>query len=476
MGLSPLHLVFCSAEVAPFAKVGGLGDVVGSLPKALSERGINVSIVMPRYGNIDPKKGGFSPLETTFNVDFNDHQETVGLWKGSLPGCDTVTVYLLDHEFWFTKHPAVYPPNEPDYERGRFQFFSHAVLKGLEALALRPHVLHVHDWHTALIPALLSNGRSSHFSHTKTVLTIHNLAYQGWHGDKNQLAEGIQHADWITTVSPTYAREIQTPEYGCGLDGLLQNVSHRLQGIINGIDTEAFNPQTDPALKQTYDVHSVASGKAICKADLQQQLNLPQTEDPPLFGFVSRLVDQKGLDIFLPVLTQLLENPSEHLKEAQWVILGTGDPTYEEALRNLSHRFPQLSVTLGFDVILAQKIYAGSDFFLMPSKFEPCGLGQLIAMRYGSLPVVRSTGGLADTVIDAQKDPENGTGLSFNDYEESALYDALQKACQIKKGDFPPSDLWPKLRHNAMMADFSWKTSAKAYHTIYNALTSPVKI
>ncbi len=464
-----LNVVFCSAEVAPFAKVGGLGDVVGSLPKALAEQGVQASVMMPRYGMIEPEAFGFDKIKTRFNVWFEGKEELVSIWKGTLPGSDTVTVYLLEHEFWFADNPAVYPIGQTDYEVGRFRFFSQAVLEGLEALDIQPDVIHVHDWHTAMIPALLAQEKNLYFSDTRTVLTIHNLAYQGWHDNRNYLVEGIWSADWITTVSPTYAQEIQTAEYGCGLDSLLRDSAQRLQGIVNGIDMERFNPQTDSAIVQHYDVSSVEAGKARCKIDLQQAIGLPVESEVSLFGFVSRLVDQKGLDILLPVLMDTFETTSA-LAESQWVILGSGEQYYESALRILAKRFPQVAVQIGFDTGLAQRIYAGSDFFLMPSRFEPCGLGQLIAMRYGSIPVVRATGGLADTVIDVTKNPEKGTGVCFDTYDSSALKQALQTAI----GYYKDRAAWRKFRQNAMVADFSWETSAKAYCAIYNNLTSRI--
>ncbi len=464
-----LQVVFCAAEAAPFAKVGGLADVVGSLPRALHEAGVAVCVLLPRYGCIDPDAEGFEQLDVRCQVPFEDREETIALWHGHLPE-SSVPVYLVENATWFASRRSVYPEGDPQTELNSFLFFSAAVFEALHALTIRPDVLHLHDWHTAPVAVKLAHLRQEdsaafggNYADTRSVLTIHNLSYQGHDGTTNWLAEGIRHADEITTVSPSYALEIQTPQQGCGLDILLREHQSQVQGILNGIDEQIFDPATDRFLPKPYDIESFEEGKAFCKADLQRELGLPAAPEKPLFGMVSRLVEQKGLDILLPALEVLASD-----LEAQWVILGSGEPRYEDGLRALSDRFRQVAVHLGFNLALAQKIYAGSDFFLMPSRFEPCGLGQIIAMRYGSLPVVRAVGGLADTVKDVDDHPRDGTGIVFREFDIPAMAGAVRRAEAL----YCKPENQRRVIRNAMSANFSWSVSAKAYREVYNSLVS----
>lgn len=455
-----MNIIFCAAEAAPFAKVGGLGDVVGSLPKALTHQGLKPVLVLPRYGFLDPHELGLEKLPLQLTVALFNKPHEVGVWQGRLPD-SSIQVYFLESAKYFASRQVVYPPDYSQEVEG-FLLFSKALFELLVQLNLQADILHLHDWHTAPAAVELVEQRrqNAFFQNTRSMLTIHNMAYQGHYQGTNWLAEGLRHADFITAVSPSYAQEIQTSEFGAGLEGIVQARATTVQGILNGIDTGFYNPATDVFLPQTYDHNTVHEGKALCKQVLQQELGLSIRSDLPLVGMITRLVEQKGLDILLPALETLLQRP------AQWVILGSGEAGYETILRELNPRYTNFRSYLGFNVALAQKIYAGSDIFLMPSRFEPCGLGQMIALRYGSVPVVRATGGLIDTVFDAETDKANANGFCFSAYDSTAMAQSLDRALQT----YPDKQRWYPLMENAMSADFSWTQSARQYEAVYSRM------
>ncbi|MBX2861447.1 MAG: glycogen synthase [Vampirovibrio sp.] len=473
-----MNIVFCAAEASPFAKVGGLADVIGSLPKSLAITNLSPAIectpivIMPLYGCIDPVEHQLEQINLTVTIPFQGSDCQINIWLGKLPGSD-VSVYFLEHQPILSGRTAVYPVGAPELEREQFELYCAAVLPALKALAFQPDILHLHDWHSAALAKILKETRQADpfFQHTRSVLTIHNLAYQGIYGEQNYLRDGLQHADCLTTVSPTYAHEIQTSEYGEGLDSLLTSRKESLTGVLNGLDTTVFDPSADPFIHQPYGPIEPFAGKMACKKDLQLEMGLPVVSDVPVFAMVSRLVDQKGLDILLPVLEDMANNPDNLLNSAQWVIIGSGEPHYEKALKKFAGRSANIKIYIGFHLALAQKTYAGSDYFLMPSRFEPCGLGQLIAMRYGSIPIVRQTGGLEDTVTDVRLHPEAGTGYIFEDYTSQSLQDVLETAI---KGHL---DNWHQMAQRAMVQDFSWQASAGLYKKLYQQLatTNPIE-
>lgn len=465
-----MKILFASAEAYPLAKVGGLGDVAGSLPKALKALGHDVRIVMPRYGMIT------GPMEerTRFTVRLPDGVHDVGLFETRL---GDVPVYLLDKPDLYDR-PKVY---EYDDDGQRFGFFCKAVLDLLPAADFWPDVIHSNDWHTALVPAFLqtADGRDERLRRIGTVFTIHNLLHQGlfpkdlfdwlglptemwnpegveFYGQLNFMKAGIVYAGRVNTVSPTYAKEIQTEEFGERLDGLLRSRSAKLSGILNGIDTEVWNPAKDGLLAQKYSKSTVEK-KGANKAALQKEANLPTETDVPLIGYVSRVTAQKGFDILIDAIPDILD------QGAQFVLLGTGEKKYEDPMSELARTRSDLIVWLKYDEALAHRIYAGSDFFLMPSKFEPCGLGQMISLRYGTIPIVRSTGGLADTIVDVTANPSRGNGFLFRDYTSGALLEAVRRAIEFyrsKRG-------WKAIVQRAMSSDMSWKASARQYAALY---------
>ncbi len=471
-----LNILSISAEVAPFAKTGGLGDVAASLPKALQALGHDVRVVMPAYQSIEDSyrtgKYGLHALPGQLNVPTGVGVVPVGVFEGRLPGSE-VPVYFIAERNLFGR-PSVYGYNDDAY---RFAFFSRAALELSLALNFRPDVVHGHDWHAAPALAWLSTAGSAdyHWRGTPSIFTIHNLAHQGrthWgvfdymqllthrlneegYDEVNFMARGIHHATLINTVSPTYAREIMTPAGGAGLDGLLRHRSYDVHGILNGLDYDEWNPQTDPHLARPFSAEQLGD-RLENKRALQARAGLPQLDDVPLVAMVTRLDWQKGLDITGHVLHMLLNN---YAGEAQFVVLGTGAPEYEQMLAQITgyHR-TKGAAFLTYAADLAPLIYGGSDMFLMPSRFEPCGLGQLIAMRYGSVPVVRATGGLADTVQDGV------TGFTFNTYSSDAFWQALQRAIFIYNVDRPA---WRAIQRNGLAADFSWQRSALGYQQLY---------
>lgn len=467
-----LNVLFLSAEVAPFAKTGGLGDIGGSLPKALRQMGHDVRVVMPAYQKIEAGYPGVSPTGIVLHVPTGAGVLPAGVFEGRLPGSD-VPVYFIAEWNLFNR-PNVYGYWDDPY---RFAFFSRAALELTQALGWRPSVVHAHDWHTApAVTWLATAGQSDpRFRGIPSIFTIHNLAHQGrtsWnifnylqlythglaeepYGEVNFMARGIYHATLVNTVSPSYAREIMTEAGGAGLDGLLRYRHYDLHGILNGLDYEEWNPVADPRLPQPYDLDSLDQ-RIHNRRALQARAGLPQRDNIPLVSIVSRLDWQKGLDLVGHVVHLLMNG---YAGDAQFVVLGTGAAHYENMFAQLAnyHR-NKMTAFLSYDANLAPLIYAGSDMFLMPSLFEPCGLGQMIAMRYGNVPVVRLTGGLADTVQDGI------TGFTFYDYSVDAFWDALQRAIYIYNVD---KDSWRRIQENGMKTDFSWQRSAQGYQQLY---------
>jgi starch synthase len=474
--MPPLKILFISAEVAPFAKSGGLGDVGGSLPKALRALGHDVRVVMPAYRSIETDfyagRGGYTAHPGGLLVPVRGAGVPAGVFEGRLPGSD-VPVYFIAQRSLFDRD-EIYGYSDDAY---RFAFFSRAALELTQLLQWRPDLVHAHDWHAA--PALTwlatAGQADARYRGIASLFTIHNLAHQGrspWdifnylglithglteeaYGEVNFMARGIYHATLVNTVSPTYAREIMTPDGGAGLYPLLRHRAYDVHGILNGLDYTVWDPETDRRLAAPFSATDLEARRANKRA-LQERAGLPQRDDVPLVAMVSRLDWQKGLDITGQVIHQLLNGGAG---EAQFVVLGTGQPEYEGMFAQLAgyHR-DKMAAFLVYDGRLAPLIYAGSDLFLLPSLFEPCGLGQLIAMRYGSVPVVRATGGLADTVQDMV------TGFSFNDYSSAAFWQALQRALYIYNVD---QESWQALQRNGMTADYSWPRSAVGYQQLY---------
>lgn len=463
----PLSVLFATAEVAPLAKVGGLADVAAALPKALKQRGHDVRVILPAYAQIKRAHGGLFPLIEALHVDFQATTLMPGLEVARLAG--EVPLYLVDQPELFDRERLY----GYDDDALRFLFLTRAVPEVLRRVGWIPDVIHANDWHTALLPEIVRQDNL--FDRTATLLTIHNLAYQGQFSQAiaqmaglphenephNFMARGVLHADAVNTVSPRYAREILTPALGEQLDELLRAHAHKLFGILNGIDSDVFNPASDPHLPHRYAIGDL-TGKRQDKRELQNELALPDDPQAPLIGMVTRLADQKGFDLVAAGLPRLIQQT-----RAQLAVLGTGEPQYHELLRSWASRHPdRIAIRLTFDAALAQRIYAGSDLFLMPSRFEPCGLGQLIGLRYGSIPVVRATGGLADTIQDADAHPDTGNGFVFDAYDPDAMFDAIQRASH----HFQDPDAWQRLMKRAMACDFSWRESARHYEDLYQKI------
>ncbi|MBA3316039.1 MAG: glycogen synthase GlgA [Planctomycetaceae bacterium] len=483
-----MRIVLASSEAVPYSKTGGLADVTSALAKSLAGSGHNVTLVVPHYPQLQ-RQNGKRPLASTgqpLQIWLGGKIVTANLYWGTLPGSD-VTVLFVDQPDFFDR-PALYGNKDGDYQDNcaRFCFFSRAVMEACRTLVLRPDIIHANDWQTGLIPALLEAEYRDQpgFENTSSVFTIHNLAYQGqfWHwdynltgldwkyfnaeqmehwGGLNLLKTGISFSDMVTTVSPTYAYEITTPLGGMGLDGILSRRSGDLVGILNGIDPDEWNPATDEHLPANYDAKTVFEIKPQCKAALQQELNLEVRPDVPLFGMVSRMADQKGFDLVATAAEEMLK------LDAQFCFLGSGDPRYEALVRHLANTYHgRVAATVGFDNGLAHRIEAGSDAFLMPSRFEPCGLNQMYSLAYGTAPIVRSVGGLKDTVVDAS--PKNlflgaATGFRFEDYDAAGLLWAVRRAAEM----YPKKNLWQQLIRSGMSQDFSWGKSAGRYVEVY---------
>ena len=475
-----MQIVFASAECAPFVKTGGLGDVAGSLPAALVRAGAEVIVMVPKYATIKDEYKSQMEHFSDFYVSLGWRNEYCGLEKLEHDG---VTYMFIDNERYFARD---YPYGFFD-DGERFAFFSKAITESLQHLpeGFECDILHCNDWQTALAPVFLREFYQGLplYDRVKTVFSIHNVAFQGQFSDTvmedilgvahipaaasqlrcdacsiNYMLGALRYADAITTVSPTYANEIQTPEFGEGLDGVLRERSYALQGILNGIDVAGFDPATDKRIAANYTVDD-RSGKAVCKAKLQEELGLEVRDDRPLMVMVTRLTRQKGMDLVMYALDRILAGG------VQVAVLGTGDRDYEDGLRYFQDKYPgTMAARIEFDPALSQRMYAAADMFLMPSKFEPCGLSQIIAMRYGTLPIVRETGGLKDTVIPYNEFTGEGTGFSFSNFNGDEMGDAVFRAARLF---WDNRDAWNQLVTQAMSQDFSWTRSADKYLDLY---------
>jgi len=479
-----MKILFAASEAVPFAKTGGLADVIGSLPKELVKQKLDVRVIMPKYEDIPAAFSDEMETVAEFESYIGWRKQYIGIKSLEYQG---VTFYFIDNEYYF-KRSGLYGYGD---EAERFAFFCRAAIEALPQLDFQPDVIHCHDWQTGLIPVLLKAHYSQldFFRHIRTVMTIHNLKYQGvfsqpllrdltglgddyfsgvaleLHGGASFLKGGLQFADHLTTVSPTYAEEIQTPYYGEFLDSLLRYRSGELTGILNGIDYESYDPMADPNLAVNY--RDSLPKKHQNKTALQERLGLPVGADIPMIAIVTRLVQQKGLDLIAHVLSEIISTG------VQLVVLGTGDHSYEQLFRHAQAAYPgQVSANITFDEGLARQIYAGADLFLMPSQFEPCGIGQLLALRYRTVPVVRETGGLRDTVQPYNEFTGEGTGFSFSNYNAHDMLHTIRRAVFFCKND---RDAWLKIQQNIKKADFSWKRSAQQYIALYKDLAKQVK-
>lgn len=478
--MPPLKVLLASSEVVPFRKTGGLADVAGALPKALHRRGLDVRVVMPLYAGMAWDE--LERLDGVLTVPMYYGAERAGVRMARLPSSD-VPIYFLEHHAYFDRPYPYGPPGDayPD-NLERFTFFSRGCVELAKALAFVPDVVHANDWQTALVPVYLNTvewGQPLHGA--ASIFSIHNMAYQGnfdagafsitglgWEhyhagefehfGQMNLLKAALMHSTLVSTVSPTYAREIQTPELGCGLDGLLAGRGSDVRGILNGIDLDEWDPAVDPHLPAPYDADDMI-GKADCKAALQRELDLPERPEVALFGVVGRLTYQKGFDVLARALERLLG------WDLQVALLGTGDADAERYFAAMTeHRGDKFGAHIGFDNGLAHRIEAGSDFFLMPSRFEPCGLNQMYSQRYGTLPIVRATGGLADTVANYDEVTGGGTGFVFQDLDAGSLAETVGWALSTFY-DRPEHIV--AMRRWAMARDFSWDRSAAEYENLY---------
>ena len=473
----PLRVLVIASESVPFVKTGGPADVIGALPRALRRLGHDVRVILPCYSSIDPARWRLRPVVESLAVPMNHSSEQVSVLV--TPEAEPLPVYFVGSEHYLQREKLYGYGDDGD----RFILFCRAALEFTRHLGWAPDVIHCHDWHTAIIPNWMKTiyRDDPFFAHTATVYTIHNLAYQGIFGYRilevaglaeegflyaeipeladvvDLMGRGIHYADAISTVSPRYAREILTPEFGERLDPVLRERKDRLYGILNGIDTQQSDPASDPYLTAHYDAFSLDQRPANKRA-LQEQMRLPVSACTPLIGIISRLTDQKGFDLLDQTLIPMIE------QGIQLVIAGSGDQHYHSMLQRLAARYPrQVSVHLTFNLETSARIYAGSDMLLMPSRFEPCGLTQMLAMRYGSIPIVHRTGGLADTVQEFDPATETGNGFSFVKYDSFHLFAAVTRALEAYK----VSDQWQRLMQRAMLADYSWDASAEQYVALY---------
>ncbi len=476
-------ILFATSEAVPFMKTGGLADVTGSLPKYFDKEKYDVRIILPKYLCMDEMWKGQLHFKCHFYVNLSWRKQYVGIFETEYEG---ITYYLVDNEFYFAGDK---PYNELYQDVEKFTYFSKAVLEALPYIDFCPDIIHCHDWQTGMIPVFLKTvyGSQNYYAGMKAVYSIHNLKFQGrWnlatvmditglpaqiftadklesYGEANLLKGGVVYADAITTVSKTYAYEITTEQGGEGLDGLMRARSNSLYGIVNGIDYDEYNVETDTYIYKNFTKSTAEVGKAANKEALQKEMGLPVEKNTFLVGMVSRMTNQKGFDLVAYIMEELL-----HTEKIQFVVLGTGEEQYQNMFRYFEDRYPKkLKVNIGYSEEMAHRIYASCDAFLMPSLFEPCGLSQLMSMRYGTLPIVRETGGLKDTV-EAYNEYENtGTGFSFANYNAHEMLATLRYAMDVyynKKKD------WNKMMLRAMSQDFSWNSSAREYERLYENL------
>jgi len=488
-----LKILLATSEAVPFAKSGGLADVCGALPLELARLGHQPAVILPAYRQVRQAGIPIEPTGIRFEVPIGTKMVAGTFLKSHLPNSD-VPVYLVEQDHYYNRQ-ELYQADGKDYRDNceRFVFFSRAVLESIRLLGLQADVLHANDWQTGLVPAYLKAEYRAlpGYEQIGTLFTIHNISYQGlfWHwdmlltgldwkyfnwqqmeffGNLNLLKTGIVFADAISTVSPRYAEEIQSAPLGCGLEGVLQNRRDVLSGIINGVDYGEWNPATDLHLAANYGPEKPQNGKSICKAAVQSEVGLPHAPQVPLVALVGRLVDQKGVDLVATVLRDWAKT-----FDVQWVILGTGEPTYHEQFTTLAKRYPQkVVVRLEFSNPLAHRLGAGADIFLMPSRYEPCGLSQIYRLKYGTIPVVRATGGLADTIIDLRDETlaaGTANGFSFREYSPLALGETLKRACDTYTAK---PDVWARLMRTGMLQDWSWSNSAKQYLELYRQIAA----
>ncbi len=470
-----MKVLFASSEALPFAMSGGLADVAGALPKALRKRVIGCRVVMPLYECVSEELRSRMRFVTSITVPVAWRRQYCGIFEAK---AGNVTYYLLDNQYYF-KRPNLYGYYD---DAERYAFFSRAVLEILPHIDFKPDIIHCNDWQTGMVPVYLDMFYKfdPFYADIKTVFTIHNIQYQGKYGHDlledvlglpkensdvvdydgcvNIMKGAIMCCDRITTVSPTYSREILDPYYSHGLDYVLKDKQDRLTGIVNGIDIDVYNPETDAMIFKNFSASDM-SGKAVNKAELQKALNLPEREDVPLIGIVSRLVEHKGFDLVKAVFEELLN------EDVQFAILGSGEWTYETFFYEMSQKYPEkVGLKLGFVPDLAHKIYAGADIFLMPSKSEPCGLAQMVALRYGTIPIVRETGGLNDTIQDSGDGL--GNGFTFKNYNAHEMKDTILRAV----GGYRNKEGWEILKNRAVSCDNSWNASAGSYIALYKEL------
>lgn len=476
-----MKIVFVASEMEPFAKTGGLADAMGALAAGIAGLGHEVAVFLPRYKQIDIQKRGLQLAVDNIEVQLGSEKEHGKIYSASLKS--GVAVYFVDKPEFFVRD-TYYGPTGTDYPDNdrRFAFFQRAVFEALKKLPFKPDIMHAHDWQAGLVPVYLKTiySHDSFFSKTKSVFTIHNLAYQGnfppdslpmvglgwehfrmerleFYGKFSFMKGGLLDSDALTTVSERYAQEIQTKEFGCGMEGVLARVRGHLHGIVNGIDTEEWNPETDKEIAAQFNFKKIEK-KAVNKAALQKDHGLELDPKAPVLVVVSRLVEQKGVDILIPALESILAMGT------QFVLLGTGEERYHHVLREIAKKNKtRCAVHITFDARMAKRMYAGADMILLPSYYEPCGLAQMIGLRYGTVPVVRATGGLADTVQEFDPKTGKGNGFSFRDYTADALRQTVERAISVYKNE----KKWLELVENAMSSDFSWKASAKKYEHIY---------
>ncbi|MGD7046170.1 glycogen synthase GlgA [Jeotgalibacillus proteolyticus] len=475
-----MKILFAVSECAPFVKSGGLGDVAGALPKELKKMGSDVRVMMPKYSMIAEELRQKAKKITSISIPM--------AWRSQYCGIETlvhndVTYYLIDNEYYFYRDTLYGHGDDGE----RFSFFCQAVLEALPVIPFKPDLIHCHDWHTGMVPFLLDRKyrNDPYYRDMRTVFTIHNLQFQGWftpeilgdclnlddyhyysgdleyNGSVNFMKGAILSSNALTTVSPTYRDEILTPFFGEQLDGILREQSFKLHGILNGIDTESYNPESDPLIDTNFTLKSIEK-KDENKLALQRQFNLPEDKDIPVIAMVTRLTEQKGLSLVQRVMHELLEE-----EKVQLIVLGSGEYEFEDYFNYLAGTYPeQAGVYIGFSEAIAHQIYAGADFFLMPSLFEPCGLSQLISFQYGTIPIARETGGLNDTVHSLDETDFSGNGFTFAHYNAHDMKHTILRALSFYRHEHA----WPALRENAMSGDYSWAKSAAQYHELYSKL------
>ncbi len=483
-----MRILFASPEAVPFAKTGGLADVAGALPRALAKLGHEVTLILPKYRSVDEKHFPISPNGMVLKVPVS--QKMVSSEVYSLDAGPNLRVLLLRQDAYYDRdHLYGTPSGDFEDNAERFTFFSRAILEA--ALELRPDIIHCNDWQTGLAPVYLQTlyRGAPALKRVASVFTIHNIGYQGlfWHydlpltnlgwelftpqglefyGKLNFLKGGIVFADAVTTVSRRYMEEIQTPEYGAGLEGVLRDRKKDLYGILNGVDYEEWSPARDSYIKEKYRPENLR-GKKACKEDLQREFYLNPGQNVPLIGMISRLTDQKGFDLLTDIMEKIMN------LGAQFVLLGTGEEKYNLLFQKFGQKYPnQAGVRISFDNALAHKIEAGADMFLMPSRYEPCGLNQIYSLKYGTVPIVRATGGLEDTIQDFNPQTGEGNGFKFQEYSSSQLLASVQRALKV----YQEKTIWEKLMRRGMAADFSWEQSARAYAEVYENLSHQKKV